>query len=89
MLRSPVKTWFPYDFGPEALNQATYCTLAGSFFNRNTVIPHISEDMYLGLQLIVSVRFQILFHPPHRGAFHLSLTVLVRYRSLLVFSLIA
>ena len=25
--------------------------------------------------------FQVLFHSPHRGAFHLSLTVLVRYRS--------
>ena len=26
--------------------------------------------------------FQVLFHSPNRGAFHLSLTVLVRYRSL-------
>ena len=33
------------------------------------------------LQLIVGVRFQVLFHSPRRGAFHLSLTVLVRYRS--------
>jgi hypothetical protein len=31
--------------------------------------------------------FQDLFHPPRRGAFHLSLTVLVRYRSRRVFSL--
>src|ERR687885_295623 len=30
---------------------------------------------------LVGVRFQDLFHSPHRGAFHLSLTVLVRYRS--------
>ena len=29
-----------------------------------------------GLQLIVSIRFQVLFHSPNRGAFHLSLTVL-------------
>ena len=28
------------------------------------------------LQLLVSIRFQVLFHSPHRGAFHLSLTVL-------------
>ena len=28
------------------------------------------------LQLLVGVRFQVLFHSPHRGAFHLSLTVL-------------
>jgi hypothetical protein len=30
----------------------------------------------------VDIRFQVLFHSPHRGAFHLSLTVLVHYRSL-------
>lgn len=34
------------------------------------------------LQLLVGVRFQDLFHPPRRGTFHLSLTVLVHYRSL-------
>ena len=40
-----------------------------------------------GLPLSVSERFQVLFHSPHRGSFHLSLTVLVRYRSPGVFSL--
>src|SRR5215468_12264196 len=39
------------------------------------------------LSLLVGVRFQVLFHSPHRGSFHLSLTVLVRYRSSAVFSL--
>ena len=34
------------------------------------------------LRPLVGVRFQELFHSPARGAFHLSLTVLVRYRSL-------
>ncbi len=34
------------------------------------------------LRPLVSVRFQVLFHSPVRGAFHLSLTVLVHYRSL-------
>jgi hypothetical protein len=34
-----------------------------------------------------SARFQALFHSPHRGAFHRSLTVLVPYRSPAVFSL--
>jgi hypothetical protein len=33
------------------------------------------------LRLFVGIRFQELFHSPCRGAFHLSLTVLVRYRS--------
>src|SRR3954471_20700883 len=39
------------------------------------------------LPLLVSIRFQVLFHSPNRGAFHLSLTVLVHYRSSRVFSL--
>src|SRR4051794_17082802 len=34
-----------------------------------------------GLRLLLGIRFQDLFHPPRRGAFHLSLTLLVRYRS--------
>ncbi len=39
------------------------------------------------LRLLVGARFQALFHSPHRGSFHLSLTVLVHYRSPRVFSL--
>ena len=34
------------------------------------------------LRLLVGIPFQGLFHSPRRGAFHLSLTVLVHYRSL-------
>ena len=34
------------------------------------------------LRPLVGDWFQVLFHSPRRGAFHLSLTVLVRYRSL-------
>ena len=34
------------------------------------------------LRPLAGVRFQELFHSPTRGAFHLSLTVLVHYRSL-------
>ena len=41
----------------------------------------------IALPQFVGTRFQVLFHSPHRGAFHLSLTVLVHYRSLRVFSL--
>ena len=40
-----------------------------------------------GLRPAGSAWFQDLFHSPHRGAFHRSLTVLVHYRSLAVFSL--
>ena len=41
----------------------------------------------IALRLLVSLWFQVLFHSPHRGTFHLSLTVLVHYRSVCVFSL--
>jgi hypothetical protein len=41
----------------------------------------------IALPQLVGTRFQVLFHSPRRGAFHLSLTVLVHYRSLQVFSL--
>ena len=44
-------------------------------------------EVTLALPSSVSRRFQVLFHSPHRGSFHLSLTVLVRYRSTKVFSL--
>ena len=33
------------------------------------------------LPLLVNIRFQVLFHSPSRSSFHLSLTVLVHYRS--------
>jgi hypothetical protein len=36
---------------------------------------------------LVNTGVQVLFHSPHRGPFHLSLTVLVRYRSHQIFSL--
>ena len=36
---------------------------------------------YAGLRVLVSIQFQVLFHSPNRGSFHLSLTVLVHYRS--------
>ena len=39
------------------------------------------------LRPLVDARFQVLFHSPHRGPFHLSLTVLLLYRSSRVFSL--
>ena len=39
------------------------------------------------LPLLVSTRFQVLFHSGYPGSFHLSLTVLVHYRSPKVFSL--
>src|SRR6185437_10255763 len=42
---------------------------------------------HAALGLLARQWFQGLFHSPHRGAFHRSLAVLVRYRSLQVLSL--
>ena len=41
----------------------------------------------MALRPVVSTRFQVLFHSPYRGSFHLSFTVLVHYRLSNVFSL--
>src|SRR5205085_9857280 len=54
--------------------------LADPLYKRYAVSPMIRRS--LKLRLLVGIRFQELFHPAHRGAFHLSLTVLVHYRSL-------
>ena len=39
------------------------------------------SGLTIALPLFVSIWFQDLFHSPHRGSFHRSLTVLVHYRS--------
>ena len=38
-------------------------------------------ERIIGLRPLVSVRFQVLFHSPNRGTFHLSLALLLHYRS--------
>ena len=40
------------------------------------------RHIFMMLRPLVGERFQGLFHSPIRGSFHLSLTVLVHYRSL-------
>ena len=35
----------------------------------------------IGLRPLVGARFQVLFHSPNRGSFHLSLALLLHYRS--------
>ena len=58
---------------PEGLNLATEKQLVGSLCKRHAVV--------FRLRPLVNERFQVLFHSPVRGSFHLSLTVLVHYRS--------
>ena len=89
----PIQTRFRYGFGCYFLNLATEInsqahsprgTLSGIV--RNVCISTVL-NLLLALQLFVGFRFQVLFHSPNRGTFHLSLTVLVHYRSPNVFSL--
>ena len=89
----PIKTRFRYGFGCHSLNLATEIN-SQAHSPRGTpsgIAPRTcfrnSTDMLLALRLIVGLRFQVLFHSPNRGTFHLSLTVLVHYRSPSVFSL--
>ena len=49
---------------------------------RRFIMQKARRHMQSMLRPLVGVWFQVLFHSPRRGAFHLSLTVLVRYRSL-------
>ena len=58
---------------PEVINLAGQPQLVGSLCKRHAVASL--------LQPLVNVWFQVLFHSPARGASHLSLTVLVHYRS--------
>ena len=60
-----------------------------AYSQAHSSIGTLSSSRMTGLQLIVSIRFQVLFHRPLRATFHLSLTVLVHYRSPKVFSLTA
>ena len=89
----PIQTRFRYGFGCYSLNLATEInsqahsprgTLSG--IAGNISISRALNPL-LALQLFVGFRFQVLFHSPNRGTFHLSLTVLVHYRSPNVFSL--
>lgn len=78
---APVKTRFRYASrykNPLSLHH-TANSLARSTKSRPSPINR--------LRLIFSKEFQVLFHSPYRGAFHLSLMVLVHYRSQNLFSL--
>ena len=88
-----IQTRFRYGFGCYSLNLAAEIN-SQAHSPRGTplgIAPRTgfrhSTDTPLALRLLVSLRFQVLFHSPNRGTFHLSLTVLVHYRSSSVFSL--
>ena len=53
----PIKTWFPFGFGPEDLNLA--CSIYSP--DRSTKSTRSPID---GLSVLVSTGFQVLFHSP-------------------------
>ena len=85
----PIQTRFRFGSGCYSLNLATEInSLAHSPRGTPSGTADISQALTrIVLRLLVSTRFQVLFHSPNRGTFHLSLTVLVHYRSSSVFSL--
>jgi hypothetical protein len=89
----PIQTRFRYGCGCICLNLATEInsqahsprgTPSGLLARTRISAEHRPS---IALRLLVGLRFQVLFHSPHWGTFHLSLTVLVHYRSPDVFSL--
>ena len=82
----PVQTRFRFGSGCACLNLATPIN-SPAHSPKGTRSGRDALRHPLALPPSVSERFQVLFHSPHRGSFHLSLTVLVRYRSSGVFSL--
>ena len=82
----PLQTRFPS--GSPALPLVNLCNdepLAGSFYKRHAISPY----SLLGEWPLTACEYEVSgsLSSPSRGAFHLSLTVLVHYRSLKVFSL--
>ena len=94
----PLQTRFRFGSGCNSLNLATEIDSLGPSprGTRSGLPPRTNPTSSslarlassgIALPLLVGIRFQVLFHSGHPGSFHLSLTVLVRYRSPRVFSL--
>ena len=76
----PIQTRFRFGSGCPSLNLATEINSpAHSPKGTPSGFPGSTKKALqpgIALRLLVGIRFQVLFHSPHRGSFHLSLTVL-------------
>ena len=86
MVSSPGFVSNPSDF--HALFRLAFASPSGGSplswplrLTRRLILRKARRQAHVALRLVVSKRFQVLFHSPRRGSFHLSLTVLVHYRS--------
>lgn len=85
--RRPIRTRFRCGSGCNSLSLATQSNSLGHS-SRGTPSGILAPcGTSIALRLLVGIWFQVLFHSPSGGTFHLSLTVLVHYRSPKVFSL--
>ena len=76
----------PNDYTPSSGSLSLRLTLLSSLTSpvtatRRFIMQKARRHSKKELRPLVGVWFQGLFHSPRRGAFHLSLTVLVHYRS--------
>lgn len=78
-LSRPIKTWFPFGSVSLILNLACTCNSP----DRSTK----STRFTFRCSTVCKHRVSGSFSLPSRGSFHLSITVLVRYRSYIIFSL--
>ena len=83
----PIKTRFRCAFALCALRQATQDKSLAHSSIGTLFLSSLDYSGPFEVQFLVDKWFQVLFQRPHRPAFHLSLTVLVHYRSRKVFSL--
>src|SRR6202007_1314260 len=78
-LRRPIQTRFRYGF-PTRVNLATYRN-SQAHSSKGTRSLHVGLERPTRSHGLYAHGFRYYFTTPHRGTFHLSLTVLVRYRS--------
>ena len=83
--RRPIQTRFRFGSGCDSLNLATQSNSPDH--SPKGTPSGLPRERGIALRLFVSIRFQVLFHSANSRTFHLSLTVLVHYRSPRVFSL--
>ena len=83
----PIQTRFRSGSGCLSLNRPLKLTRWLILQKARRQAFEATEVAPIALRPFVSTRFQVLFHSLYQGSFHLSLTVLVRYRSSNVFSL--
>jgi hypothetical protein len=79
LMGRPFQTRFRSGSGPLGLNLATQSNSLAHYAKGTR--SGMAAEAAIALPQFVGIRFQVLFHSPRRGAFHLSLTVLVHFRS--------